>query len=550
MNAWLAHLPVLPVVAPLFAGAAMLLVPESRRVRAALGICSVLLQLATALALLYLTSDAVPDIWPQGIGVYSIGKWPAPFGIVLVVDRLSALMLLLTATVALASLIYSLARWDRVGVHFHPLFQLLLMGVNGSFLTGDLFNLFVFVEVLLAASYGLLLHGSGAVRVKAGLHYIIINLVASLLFLIGIALIYGVAGTLNMADLGPRAAQLADVDRGLFDIGATILGIAFLIKAASWPLNFWLPIAYSAAGAPVAAVFALLTKVGVYAIIRVGALLNQSGVHGPFGSDWLFFSGIATIFFGLVGMLAAQQLARLVAFSVIVSTGTLLAATGLDPDVLVAPALFYLVNSVLASGAFFMLTGLTERTRTHFSESSDPAPMAAASYTAFGMEDSHDPLDVEDEVGVAIPAAMAFLGLSFVCCALLVAGLPPLSGFVAKFALLSAAVSIAEQAQSATESWIFVAAMLATGLAAIIALARIGMRLFWSVVGRTTPRLRVIEVGPVAVLVLLCIGLTFAADPVMTFMKAAGEGVSSPQTYIDAVLSAGATESLAQEAAP
>src|SRR5690606_9009212 len=316
MNAWLVHLPVLPVVSPLFAGAAMLLVPESRRVRAALGICSVLIQLAAAIALLWLTTDAVRDIWSQGIGVYSIGKWPAPFGIVLVVDRLSALMLLLTATVALASLIYSLARWDRVGVHFHPLFQLLLMGVNGSFLTGDLFNLFVFVEVLLAASYGLLLHGSGAVRVKAGLHYIIINLVASLLFLIGIALIYGVAGTLNMADLGPRAAQLADVDRGLFDIGATILGIAFLIKAASWPLNFWLPIAYSAAGAPVAAVFALLTKVGVYAIIRVGALLNQSGVHGPFGSDWLFFSGIATIFFGLVGMLAAQQLARLVAFSV------------------------------------------------------------------------------------------------------------------------------------------------------------------------------------------------------------------------------------------
>src|SRR5690606_8072216 len=170
VNAWLQHLPVVPVLAPLFAGATMLFLPESRRSRAGLAIVAVLVQLATALVLAYLTSDAVLEIWPLGIGVYSIGKWPAPFGIVLVVDRLSALMLVLTATVALAALVYSLARWDRVGVNFHPLFQLLLMGLNGAFLTGDLFNLFVFVEVMLAASYGLLLHGSGASRVKAGLH--------------------------------------------------------------------------------------------------------------------------------------------------------------------------------------------------------------------------------------------------------------------------------------------------------------------------------------------------------------------------------------------
>lgn len=546
MNAWLQHLPVVPVIAPLCAGAIMLLLPESRRSRASLAVIAVLVQLATALVLMYLTSDAVVEIWPKGIGVYSIGKWPAPFGIVLVVDRLSALMLVLSATVALAALVYSLARWDRVGVNFHPLFQLLLMGLNGAFLTGDLFNLFVFVEVMLAASYGLLLHGSGASRVKAGLHYIIVNLVSSLLFLIGVSLIYGVAGTLNMADLGPRAAQLAASDRGLFDIGATILGLAFLIKAAVWPLNFWLPVAYSAAAAPVAAIFSLLTKVGVYAIFRVGSLLNESGVHGPFGSDWLFAGGIATIAFGIIGMLAAQQLARLVAFSVIVSSGTLLASAGLNPDAMTAPALFYMVSSVLASGAFFMVTGMTERTRTHYFESSDQAPLPAASYSAFGMEDSHDPLDVEDEVGIAIPAAMAFLGLAFVCCALLVAGLPPLSGFVSKFAMLSAAVEIAPTAELPAQSWIFVAAMLMTGLAAIVSLARIGMRLFWSVVGRTTPRLRAIEAGPVALLVILCIGLTIAADPVMSYLDAAAQGLSSPQTYIDAVLSAEPSVAMAE----
>src|SRR5688572_10746176 len=190
MSPWLAHLPVMPVVIPLFAGALMLFVQDSRHARAALAIGAVLAQLLVAAVLLYLTTDAVANIWPDGIGVYSIGKWPAPFGIVLVVDRLSALMLVLTGTVASSALLYSLARWDRVGVHYHPLFQLQLMGLNGAFLTGDLFNLFVFVEVVLAASYGLLLHGSGAPRVKAGLHYIVVNLVASLLFLIGVALIY------------------------------------------------------------------------------------------------------------------------------------------------------------------------------------------------------------------------------------------------------------------------------------------------------------------------------------------------------------------------
>lgn len=538
MSPWLAHLPVMPVAIPLFAGALMLFVQDSRRARAALALSAVLAQLIVAGILLYLTTDAVADIWPDGIGVYSIGRWPAPFGIVLVVDRLSALMLVLTGTVASAALLYSLARWDRVGVHYHPLFQLQLMGLNGAFLTGDLFNLFVFVEVVLAASYGLLLHGSGVPRVKAGLHYIVVNLVASLLFLIGVSLIYGVAGTLNMADLGNRAALLAASDRGLFDVGATILGIAFLIKAAAWPLNFWLPSAYAAAGAPVAALFSLLTKVGVYAIIRVSSLLDESGSHGPFGSEWLFFGGIATVAFGIVGMLAAQQLARVVAYSVIVSSGTLLAAGGLDLDALGAPALFYLSVSVLASSAFFMLTGMTERARTHFHATADAAPIPAVTYAAFGAEDSNDPMDVEDEVGVAIPAAMAFLGLAFVSCALLVAGLPPLSGFVSKFALLSAAVSVAPTADVATHSWVFVGTMLGTGLAAIIALTRMGMRLFWSVVGRTTPRLRVIEAAPVAMLILVCVALTMIAEPVMTYMQGAAQGLSAPETYIDAVLSA------------
>src|SRR5690606_15289691 len=179
---------------------------------------------------------------PEGgnprIGVYPLGNWPAPFGIVLVVDRLSALMLVLSNTLATAALIFSLAKWHQAGPRFHAIFQFLLMGLNGAFLTGDLFNLFVFFEVLLAASYALVLHGAGNERVRMGLHYIAINLTTSALFLIGVSLIYAVTGTLNMADLATRIPAVAPADRVLLESGAAILGVAFLVKAGMWPLSF------------------------------------------------------------------------------------------------------------------------------------------------------------------------------------------------------------------------------------------------------------------------------------------------------------------------
>lgn len=536
MNFWLQHLPIVPVVVPLLAGAAMLLFGESQRKRRAmLALTSTLVQFAAAVTLLAMTTDAVTSIWPQGIGVYAIGSWAAPFGIVLVVDRLSALMVTLAAILALPALVYSLARWDRVGVHYHSLFQFLLMGLNGAFLTGDLFNLFVFFEVLLAASYGLLLHGSGVARVKPGLHYIVVNLVGSLFFLIGAALIYGVTGTLNMADLAVQVPALAPGDRGLFEAGAAILGVAFLVKAGSWPLNFWLAPAYAAAGAPVAAVFSIMTKVGIYAVLRIGSLLAASDAPAPFAGQWLLCIGLATIVSGIVGMLASQQLGRLIGFAVVVSSGTVLAAVGLDAENLTAPALFYLLTSALTTAAFFLLTGMTERTRTQVSAVADAAPLPSVTYKAFGVEEPPQPQAPDDEVGIAIPAAMAFLGLAFIFCVVLVTGLPPLSGFLAKFALLSAALAVTADVSPAT--WMLVVALLAAGLAGVIALTRIGMRLFWSAAQRTTPRLRVIEAGPVAFLILVCIAMTIGASPLMTYLDAASQMLHAPRTYIDAVLS-------------
>jgi multicomponent K+:H+ antiporter subunit D len=464
--------------------------------------------------------------------VYPLGNWPAPFGIVLVLDRLSALMLVLTSVLACASLIFSLARWDRAGVYFHALFQFLLMGLNGAFLTGDLFNLFVFFELLLAASYGLALHGSGITRVKAGLHYIVVNLAASLLFLIGVSLIYAVTGTLNMADLAVRIGAVAPENRMLLEAGAAILGIAFLVKAAMWPLCFWLPTTYAAASPPVAAVFAIMTKLGVYVVLRLWLLLFGDGA-GPsvhFGGDWLLFGGMMTIAYGLTGILASQNMSRLAGFAVLVSSGTLLTAIGTAQVGVTGGALFYLISSALALCAFFLLIELVERGREA------GADVFAVTMEAFGDEDI---FDQEEEVGAATPATMAVLGLSFIACALLLSGLPPLSGFIAKFALLHAMLNSSEfgsQGAVPAESWAYLALLILSGLATMIAMTRAGIRTFWAPLGRTVPQVRLTEIVPVAALLFLCLCLTVQAGPVMRYMQATAEALHAPQHYVRGVL--------------
>jgi multicomponent K+:H+ antiporter subunit D len=513
----------------------MLVFAEPQRTpRLVLAFASNLGQLLAAATLLYLTSDAAPHIWARGIGTYTIGGWDAPFGIVLVVDRLSALMLALNALLALPVLVYSIARSDRLGVYYHPLLQFLLMGLNGTFLTGDVFNLFVFFEIVLAASYALLLHGGGAQRVKAAWHFIVVNLSASFAFLLGIALLYSALGTLNMADIAARWPQLRGGDAGIAHAGAAILAIAFLVKAASWPLNFWLPATYTAAHPSVAAIFSITTKVGVYATLRLASLLGYAVM--PLGGTSLFYAAIATMAFATVGILASRQLQRVAAFNVILSSGTILAAIGLGPGPMIGPALFYLLGSVLASGALFMLTGMTERMRIMALESENSPAAQPVTYSAFSVGEPPEPHAPDAEIGTAIPAAMAFLGLAFVCCTLLVSGMPPFAGFIGKVALLSGTFTTLPAGVDALRGWLFIGLLLMGGFAALLALSRIGMRLFWSVTGRVTPRLRVIEAGPVAFLILCCVALTVAAGHVMTYVDSAAHMLSEPRTYIHAVL--------------
>ncbi|RZS80930.1 monovalent cation/H+ antiporter subunit D [Pigmentiphaga kullae] len=537
MLSWHDHLMIVPIVLPMLVAGLMLLLGEGRATaKAVVNVAATVTLLAVAIALL-----RQADAGPVRVAVYLAANWPAPFGIALALDRLSAIMLLLTAIMALGSLLYSLARWHRAGVHFHPLFQLQLMGLNGAFLTADLFNLFVFFEILLAASYGLLLHGSGPQRVKAGLHYIAVNLVGSSLFLIGVALIYGVTGTLNMADVAVRIGQVEASDRMLMEAGAAILGVAFLTKAGAWPLNFWLPPSYAAASPPAAALFSIMTKVGVYVILRLSLLMfgDQAGESSGFVQQWILYIGLATLTFGTLGMLASQNTGRLAGFAVIISSGTLLSAIGFGRDSVTAAALFYLVSSTLALGAFFLLQELMERSRTF------GADLLAVTLEAFGLD---RPVDAEEDmsttdIGVAIPAAMAFLGLSFIACALVLSGLPPLSGFVAKFALLTTILNpdgLTPEIGSPEPvlAWVLLGLLVVSGLTTVVSLTRIGIRAFWVPSGRAQPRLRVIEVFPIAAMLVLGIVLMVQAQPAMRYFTDTARALHHPDDYVRGIMSA------------
>jgi len=530
---WERHLLIAPVLLPLVTGAVLLLFDELRHtLKALVSLFSTIVLLIVAVALLRMAAGA--DGGSLSIS-YAVASWPAPFAIVLVLDRLSALLVLTSSILALAALVFALAKWDRGGPHFHSLFQFLLMGLGGAFLTGDLFNLFVFFEVTLAASYGLLLHGGGAFRVRSGLHYIAINLAASALFLIGVSLIYGVTGTLNMADLAVRIPQVPADDRMLLQAGAGILGVAFLVKAGMWPLGFWLPPAYMAAAAPVGAIFVILTKVGIYVLLRLTLLLFSgfSGQLAGFGSTALLYGGLATLAFATSGVLASQAMGRLAGYSVLISSGTLLAAAGVGDATVVSGALFYLVSSTFACAAFFMLIELVERAR-------EPgADLLAVTAEAFGEEREETEEPEDEEVGVVLPGALAVLGVSFACIALLLAGLPPLSGFIAKFAILKGLLSVeglAELGGVPASTWLLMALVILSGLATLVAMTRTGIRTFWAPLEEVVPRVLVMEMAPILALLAICLAMVVGGGAVVSYTDAAARSLHDPASYVGGVL--------------
>lgn len=486
-----------PLLLPAFAGTATLLFRRRRRsIGAGISIGAIV---GLNLIAVYLLAQAMDG----AILPYALGDWPAPFGIVLVLDRLSAMMLLLTSTLALAVILHaSVTGLDRKGWHFHSLFQFQLLGVNGAFLTGDLFNLFVFFEVLLIASYGLMLHGQGARRLTAGGQYVIVNLIGSTLFLIALGILYGVTGTLNMADMAVRIAAAPSGDQGLVRAGATVLIAVFALKAALLPLHLWLPRTYSAAAPAVAALFAIMTKVGAYAIMRTVPLIFDRDV-----GELMLPAALGTMLLGFAGLLAARGLREMAAFGLIGSTATLLAAVALFDQRAAAAALYYLPHTTLSAALLFLVVDLLARWR--------------------GME---------GDAIVATPPypGRGFLAVLFLLAAIALAGLPPLSGFIGKLLILDAS----RPTPWAGAIWGMV---LMTSFLAIIGLARAGSKLFWkdddsppAPVGRL--QVRSLEAMPALILVGFLIALTIGAGPATAYMEATSAQLFDASSYVAAVL--------------
>ncbi|MFE3836622.1 monovalent cation/H+ antiporter subunit D [Pseudogemmobacter sonorensis] len=532
------HLIIAPILIPFVTGALMLLYDERQR-KAKLGI-----SLVSAAALLFVAVELLnrskggPDSGGNEISFYLLGNWAVPFGIILVLDRLSAMMLVLTALLAIPALLYAGGGWHRNGQHFHSLFQFLLMGVNGAFLTGDLFNLFVFFEVLLAASYGLALHGSGQLRVRAGLHYIAVNLTASLFFLVGVSLIYGVTGTLSMAHLAQMVVTLPETERPFFHAGITIMGLAFLVKAGMWPLSFWLPTTYMAGAAPVAAMFTIMTKVGVYVVLRISMLFfsADAGASAGFGAAVLTWGGMATVAFGLVGVLGSQGIGRVTGHLVLISSGTVLACVGLalqgGGTALLSGALYYMLGSTVATSALFLLIEPMGR------EEGGIASMLALTADAYGLDTEEDEAE---EAGLAIPGTITVLGLSFGACLLVLAGLPPLSGFIGKVAVLQGLMG--GDLGGSVLGWTFLVLLLLSGFATLIGLVRIGVQTFWASEG-AVPKVLALEIAPVILLVGLLGLLTLRAHDVLRYTDVTSEALHEPGIYSDGVFSAPRVRSL------
>ena len=517
------HLVMAPVLLPLLGGVLLLFLPGTRLPLAArdgghirnagavsdlaraLGLALVAAQALAALALMREVSDGATL-------VYAVGNWAAPFGILLVADRLSAWMLVITALLALFALLHAARGTDAAGRYFHVLFQWQLLGLNGAFLTGDLFNLFVFFEILLIASYALLLHGPHGIgareRTRAGLHFVVVNLLGSSLFLFAVGTLYGVLGTLNMADLAVKAAATPPENLGLVRAAGLLLFGVFALKAALLPFYLWLPGAYAGASAPVAALFAIMTKVGAYSILRVSTLIfgAEGGPVAGLIAPWLLPLALATLAVGMLGVLAANRLRRQIAYLVVASVGSLLAAFGLGGAAGIGAGLYYLPHSTFATAALFLLADLIARRRGALDDRLDPGPV--------------------------IPGAVG-LGAVFFVAAVAVVGLPPLSGFLGKFMLLRAALG------HPALPWIM-AVVLGGGLLGLIALARSGSLLFYrpeaepQTLGAAPPGFW--DLLPAIGLLALVLGLTLWAGPISEAATATADQLLHPQGYIQAVL--------------
>lgn len=496
------HLPILPILIPLITGFILLIVKKyglnTQRV----------ISMIVAALLVFISLYGITKANEYGHIVYSLGNWEAPFGIVLVLDQLSILMVLITSILAFGALWYAISEnIDSKGAHFHVLFQLQLFGINGAFLTGDVFNLFVFFEILLLASYSLLLHGQGEGRTKAGLHYVVINLVGSTLFLFAVGTLYGILGTLNIADMAYKVSMLSSNDIGVVAAAGLLLLVVFGLKAAMFPLYLWLPNAYGKTSAPIAALFAIMTKVGIYAIIRVhGTIFGSSaGELAYYHIPWVLNIGLITLILATLGTLSSKEIKNQVAYIVLASVSVLLISIGINSADALSGTIYYMFHSTLLAGGFFLIADVIVKARGGVGE-------------------------IDKQMPIFQNAIL--IGSLFFAFAIATAGLPPLSGFFGKIMILSAAL---DSVQSAS----ILATILISSLLIIVALAKTGSAIFYDTTTNVNPTEYSLRKSTLASIIFL---LSFApilvifANPITEFTNTIATNLFDTSGYVTAVL--------------
>lgn len=493
---------VLPILIPLLAGALTLAFWRSQRYQRWITLFASFALLAAGLWLLDSTRQ-------HGYVVMQMGNWPAPFGITVIADLLSAIMIVLTGIIGLAIAVYSMVatpdRHERFG--YYPLMHLLLAGVSGSFLSGDIFNLFVWFEVMLLASFALLTLGGERSQMEGAIKYVTLNLFSSAIFLSAIGLLYGMVGTLNMADIGYKLSQVEHT--GMVNVVALMFMISFGIKAAAFPLFFWLPASYHTPLIAVSALFAgLLTKVGVYALYRVFTLMFTGDVS--YTHDILLWAAALTMLTGVLGAAAQFEFRRILSFHIISQIGYMLLGLALYTPLAIIGGVFYIMHHIIVKTNLFLVSGVVYRL------------LGSYDLKKLGGVYKHRP----------------GLALLFLVPALSLAGLPPLSGFFAKFIVIRAGIE--------TEAWVVTAVALLVGLLTLYSMIKIWAEVFWKPVpegtdtsaltGKRKDSQMWIMLLPVVGLTLCTLFIGLNGQPIFELASDAADQLLNPAGYIEAVL--------------
>jgi multicomponent Na+:H+ antiporter subunit D len=493
---------ILPIVIPLATAVVCLLLRGSTAMQRTVS-------LTGAAALLLTAAGLLAAVWERDAIVLQAGSWPAPYGITLVADLFSAVMVLLAALTFFAVTVYARASVtpgrERFG--FHPLLHFLMMGLCGAFLTGDLFNLYVWFEVMLMSSFVLLALGGERPQLEGGIKYVTLNLLSSAVFLAAAGILYGTAGTLNMADAALRLRSLQD--SGLPTVLGVMFLVAFGIKAAAFPFFFWLPASYHTPPVPIAALFAgLLTKVGVYAMIRVFTLIFTGAT--AFTHTLILWIAGFTMVTGVLGAMSQNDVRRILSFHIVSQIGYMIMGLGIFTPLALAGSVFYIIHHIIVKTNLFLISGLINRTGGSF---------------------------CLQKVG-GLYARVPVLAFLFLVSALSLAGIPPLSGFWAKLTLLRAGIE--------AQQWEVAAVSLAVSLLTLYSMSKIWSEAFWAPPADTPAPAPLDRTewwtlfGPVMLLLLVTAAIGFGAEPVFRLAARTAEQLMTPDLYIRTVLGAAA----------